>query len=100
MTKIQVKLEDGTLSNFTAFAVDNGNGIVKEFSNYGRAKAYIQQIDQELLKDFMVKHIYGGNIYKTKDALPLEFIAWYCNLGVFDKTEFIKLLQKVVKIDE
>jgi hypothetical protein len=29
-----------------------------------------------------------------------KFITWYANLDVFDKSEFLKLLQKVHKIEE
>ena len=28
------------------------------------------------------------------------FITWYANLDVFDKSEFLKLLQKIDKIEE
>jgi hypothetical protein len=49
----------------------------------------------------MISHssfIYYSNDDKTK--IIYTFITWYANLNVFDKAEFIKLLQKVHRIEE
>jgi hypothetical protein len=101
MSKIQVKLEDGTLSNFTAFAVDNADGSVKEFSNYNLAKAYLQQLQQNQLTEFMTTYYCFISYSKANQTAVIKsFIDWYANLSCFHKTAFIKLLEKVVKVDE
>ena len=102
MTKVQVKLPNGTVSDFTSFVVNHpSKGFSKEFDDLELADAYIQQIDQEFLRDFMISHcsfIYYSNADKTK--IIYTFITWYANLDVFDKAEFLKLLQKVHRIEE
>lgn len=102
MTKVQVKLPNGTVSDFTSFVVNHpSKGFSKEFDDLELAEAYIQQIDQEFLRDFMISHssfIYYSNDDKTK--IIYTFITWYANLNVFDKAEFLKLLQKVHRIEE
>jgi hypothetical protein len=94
--KVQVKLPDGTVSDFTAFVVNS-----KEFGDLELAEAYIQQIDQEFLKDFMISHSSFINYSNDNQIKVIDtFITWYANLDVFDKAEFLKLLQKVHKIEE
>lgn len=101
MTKIQVKLEDGTLSNFTTFAVDNGDGTVKEFNDYVLAEAYLQQLEQNQLTEFMTTHHCFVSYSKTNQTMLIKsFTDWYATLGMFDKNDFINLLKKVYKIDE
>lgn len=94
--KVQVKLADGTVSDFTSFVVNS-----KEFGDLELAEAYVQQMNQKFLRDFMIN--YGSFInYSNNNQTKVidTFIAWYANLNVFDKTEFLKLLQKVHKIEE
>lgn len=101
--KVQVKLPNGTISDFTSFVVNHPtNGFSKEFGDLELAKAYIQQIDQEFLRDFMISHNSFINYFNNNNQTKVidTFIAWYANLNVFDKTEFFKLLQKVHKIEE
>ena len=100
--KIQVKLADGTISDFTSFVVNHPiKDFYKEFDDLDLAEAYIQQIDQEFLRDFMISHSSFIN-YSNDNQIKVinTFITWYANLDVFDKAEFLKLLQKVHKIDE
>lgn len=99
MSKIQVKLEDGRYADFTAYVVDKGNGEVKEFGLLEHAEAYLQELDQEKLVKFMKTHQCFVS-YSNQIALIESFINWYANLCLFDKSEFLKLLQKVHKIDE
>jgi hypothetical protein len=100
--KVQVKLPNGQVSDFEAFVVNHPtNGFSKEFNDLELAEVYIQQIDQELLKNFMINnHCLVGNSNSNQSKIIDTFISWYANLDVFDKTKFIKLLQKVHKIDE
>jgi hypothetical protein len=94
--KVQVKLPDGTVSDFTAFVVNS-----KEFGDLELAEAYVQQIDQKFLRDFMISHISFINYSKDNQIRVIDtFITWYANLDVFDKSEFFKLLQKIHKIEE
>ena len=94
--KVQVKLPDGTVSDFTAFVVNS-----KEFGDLELAEAYVQQIDQKFLRDFMIRHISFINYSKDNQIRVIDtFITWYANLDVFDKSEFFKLLQKIHKIEE
>jgi hypothetical protein len=99
--KVQVKLSDGTVSDFTSFVVNHpSKDFSKEFDDLELAEAYIQQINQEFLRDFMISHnsfIYYSNDNQIK--VIDKFITWYANLDVFDKSEFLKLLQKVHKIE-
>lgn len=99
--KIQVKLQDDTIGEFKSFVVDQGNGKVKEFDDIKDAEDFIQKIDQENLKDFMVKHHCLVSYHPSnQNTMILIFIDWYANLGLFDKAEFVKLLNKVYKIYE
>ena len=95
--KVQVRLQDGTYTNFTAFAVDNGDGTIKEFGDYDLAKAYLQQLEQDDLFNFM-KDKKAFISFTNHNNLSLLFINWYVNLNCFDKSEFLKLLQNVYKI--
>jgi hypothetical protein len=99
--KVQVRLPNGQVSDFTSFVVNHPtNGFSKEFDDLELAKEYIQQIDQEFLRDFMISHNSFIDFSKN-DQLKIiyTFISWYANLDVFDKSEFLKLLQKVHKIE-
>jgi hypothetical protein len=99
--KVQVKLPNGQVSDFISFVVNHpSKGFLKEFDDLELAEAYIQQIDQEFLEDFMVKHFYGQFKYSNVNGYTKDFISWYANLGPFDKVKFIKLLEKVVKIND
>lgn len=100
--KVQVKLPDGTVSDFTSFVVNHpSKGFSKEFDDLELAKAYIQQIDQEFLGDFMISHDSFINYSNDNQIKVIDtFITWYANLDVFDKSEFLKLLQKIDKIEE
>lgn len=100
--KVQVRLPNGQVSDFEAFVVNHPtNGFSKEFNDLDLAEAYVQQIDQEFLKDYMINHYSFINYSKDNQAKVIDtFISWYANLNVFDKSEFLKLLQKVHKIDE
>lgn len=100
--KIQVKLPNCTVSDFTSFVVNHpSKGFSKEFDDLELAKAYIQQIDQEFLGDFMISHDSFINYSNDNQIKVIDtFITWYANLDVFDKSEFLKLLQKIDKIEE
>lgn len=100
--KVQVRLPNGQVSDFEAFVVNHPiNNCSKEFNDFKLAEAYIQQIDQELLRNFMINnHCLVGNSNSNQSKVIDTIISWYANLDVFDKTEFLKLLQKVHKIDE
>lgn len=100
--KVQVKLPNGTISDFTSFVVNHPiKDFSKEFDDLDPAQAYIQQINQEFLRHFMISHNSFINYFNNNQTKVIDtFIAWYANLNVFDKTEFLKLLQKVHKIEE
>ena len=100
--KVQVKLPNGTVTDFTSFVVNHpSKGFSKEFDDLELAKAYIQQIDQEFLRDFMISYDSFINYSNDNQIKVIDtFITWYANLDVFDKSEFLKLLQKIDKIEE
>lgn len=98
---IKVKLEDGTYAEFTAFAVDNDQGTIKEFDDYDLAKVYLQQLEQKELIEFMKRYFCFVSYSNTNQTMLISsFVNWYASLNAFDKNDFVKLLQKVVKINE
>lgn len=97
--EIKVQLKDGTIVEFDKFVVEVSSSKVEKFDDYEKAEKYILRLDQDNLRSFMKSQGAFVN-YNNSSQMKLIniFIYWYANLGPFDKTDFINLIKKVVKV--